>query len=124
MAKTALLIIDHGSKYDQANQLIYEVAKMLETLRNDIIIEVAHMELADPTIEDGFKAAVSKGATTIIAHPYMLGPGRHATKDIPELVHKAAQQFPSIQYEITQPLGVDTKIGELILERANLSSKH
>ena len=76
--------------------------------------------MAEPSIIEGFQACVQKGATHVIAHPYMLAPGRHATRDIPHIVAEAAARFTSITYEVTDPLGVDPKIGELILQRAGL----
>ena len=118
--RTALLIIDHGSRYDGANNMIYDVKKMMETLRPELIIDVAHMELAEPDIEAGFKACVDRGATHVIAHPYMLSPGRHATKDIPNLVKEAAAKYPDVSCDITEHLGVNPKIGEVILEKAGL----
>ena len=118
--RTALLIIDHGSRYEGANNMIYDVKTMMETLRPELIIDVAHMELADPNIEAGFKSCVDRGATHVIAHPYMLSPGRHATKDIPNLVKKAAAKYPKVTCDITEHLGVNPKIGEVILEKAGL----
>ena len=116
----ALLLIDHGSRFESANKMIYEVAEMVASLNSEIIIEVAHMELAEPSIETGFRACVEKGATHVVAHPYMLAPGRHATQDIPRLVNQAAQLFPEVSFDVTEPLGVNTKIGEVILEKAGL----
>lgn len=118
--KQALLIIDHGSRFDDANQMLEGVASLCRQSRPNLIVEIAHMELASPTIEEGFIACVEKGANHITAHPYMLSPGRHATQDIPQLVNEVASRYPDIQLSITDPLGIHPKLGELILERANL----
>lgn len=117
-----LLIIDHGSKYEAANLSLSDVADLVRVERSDLIVEIAHMELAKPTIKDGFNNCVSKGATHIIAHPYMLSLGRHAVNDIPNLVKEASLSFPNVTYEVTLPLGPHKKISSVILERCGLLS--
>jgi len=53
--------------------------------------------------------------------PYMLGPGKHSTADIPRMVGEAATRFPGVNYRVSGCLGISTKIAELILERAGVS---
>ncbi len=115
------MLIDHGSKLEAANVMLDKVADVVRGLQPGMIVKIAHMELANPTIAEGFRACVDAGATEIIAHPYMLSPGRHSTCDIPKMVADCAQEFPKISYTVTEPLGVHEKIGEVILERANLT---
>ena len=118
--KIALLLIDHGSKRKEANDMIFDVVKMLQHMRPDLIVVGAHMELADPSILDGVKSCVKHGATHIVAQPFMLSPGRHSTSDIPQLVQEAASHFPAVNIKTSTHLGVHEKLGELILERAEL----
>lgn len=89
-------------------------------MRPNLLVYGAHMELAEPTIEDGIKWCIEKGATHIIGHPYMLSPGRHATEDIPRMMGEIMKNHPGISYDVTDPLGVDSKLVELILHRAGL----
>ena len=85
------------------------------------IVHWAHMELGEPTIQQGFDACVAYGADEVVVYPYFLGPGRHVTTDIPALVKKAAARHPGVRFRITEPLGVHPKIGEVILERVAAS---
>jgi len=120
MSKKALIIVDHGSKLNEANQMLAEIAKLIREKNTPEfeIIAYCHMELAEPTIEQAFEDCISRGATDIVVHPYFLAPGRHSTKDIPEMVKKAAKNYPTISYIVTDPLGIHEKIIEVILERA------
>ena len=52
------------------------------------------MELAEPSIAEGFADCVRAGATEVVAFPYMLSPGKHVTRDIPRLVAEAARGVP------------------------------
>lgn len=117
---TALLIVDHGSRREAANQMLYEVADILRRKRPDLIVHIAHMELAEPTIKQAVDACVNDGASQIIVHPYMLSPGRHATQDIPHMATKAASKYPNLKITTTDPLGLHEKLGDVILERAGL----
>lgn len=116
----ALLVIDHGSKQKEANDMLLNLVDLIRQEKPDLIVEGAHMELAEPTIPAAVSRCVEQGATHIIAHPYMLSPGRHATKDIPHLVQNAVAEFPTLSCEVTPPLGIDTDIIRVILKRAKL----
>jgi sirohydrochlorin ferrochelatase len=118
--KTALLIIDHGSRRKAANHLLFDLVKLMRTMRPELLVFGAHMELAEPTIEDGIARCIQQGATHIIGHPYMLSPGRHATEDIPRMIGEIMKQHPGVTFEVTEPLGIDERIVELILHRAGL----
>lgn len=117
---TALLVIDHGSKRPAANAMLDDVVLGLGLKRPGLIVEMAHMELAEPTIEMGIQACVDRGATYIVAHPFMLSPGRHATEDIPRMVAAAMTRHPSVEYEVVSYLGVHDKLLDVVLDRAGL----
>jgi len=112
-----LVIVDHGSKRQEANDMLIDVAAMFKRVSGGEIVEPAHMELAEPTIEQAFAKCVAQGATMVVVHPYFLSPGRHSTKDIPELTAAAAAKHPGVGFHITQPLGLDEKIAQVMLQR-------
>lgn len=114
---TALLLVDHGSVRAEANALLADVARLVRELSGLEIIEVAHMELAEPTVAQGFDACVAAGAEAVIVHPYFLAPGQHSTQDIPRLAAEAAARHPGLRYRVSEPLGLHVKIAEVVLER-------
>ena len=115
--KVAILIIDHGSRKQDANDMLPEVARLVQQMSSFTIVHYAHMELAEPTIQQAFDACIADGAEEVIVHPYFLSPGRHSTSDIPRRVAEAAQKHPQVTFQVTEPLGLHPKIGEIILER-------
>jgi len=124
MNKKALIIVDHGSKVDDANQMLVEIAELIKK-KNDVgfdIITYCHMELAEPTIAQAFDDCVAKGASHLVVHPYFLAPGRHSTQDIPRMVEEAATKHSNVTYKVTEPLGIHEKIIEVVLERSLKSS--
>ena len=120
--QTALILVDHGSRFKEANEMLLDVVRMVKDLSGVERIYPAHMELEEPTIGQAFAQAVREGAMAVVVHPYFLAPGRHSTTDIPRMVGEAASAFPGIEHCVTAPLGVHPKIGEVVLERVGLSS--
>ena len=119
----AILLIDHGSKRAEANEMLACMANLVQAMTGpDVIVEHAHMELAEPDIPAGFAACVARGATEVVAFPYMLSPGRHSTSDIPHLVAQAAVRHPGVSHRMTDAFGVHEKLGELILLRAGVEA--
>ncbi len=115
---TALLIIDHGSRLEAANRLVAELAERLAGLGDFPIVEIAHLELAAPTIAQGFEACVRRGARRVIVLPYFLGPGRHVSDDIPRQVGEAASAHPGVGWNVAEPLGIEAKLVALARDRA------
>jgi sirohydrochlorin ferrochelatase len=115
----AIIIVDHGSKKDESNQMLVEVAKLFyERFSSKYnIVEPAHMELAEPSIEDAYSNCVKRGANFIIICPFFLGPGRHWQQDIPSLALEASAKFPGTNYHVAKPLGIDDLILDLLEKR-------
>ncbi len=118
----SILLIDHGSVRAEANQMLACVANLLQHMvGNDVLVRYAHMELAEPSIAEGFAACVRDGATSVVAFPYMLSPGKHSTRDIPRMVAEAAAAFPRVEYRVTEAFGVSAQLAEVIAKRAGVN---
>lgn len=124
--KTGIIIVDHGSRRPESNQMLEEIASLFarrfEVLYD--IVEPAHMELAEPSIATAYAKCVERGATQVIVTPFFLGPGKHWTGDIPSLTAAAAKEFPHTSYHVTMPLGIDELILELLNKRVQFCVNH
>ena len=112
-----IVLVDHGSQHADANDMLIEVARVLRETLGTAIVEHAHMELAEPTIEQAFAACVARGAEHIVVHPYFLAPGRHSTVDIPRMAEEAAARFPGVTHTVSEPLGLDARVIEVVMRR-------
>jgi sirohydrochlorin ferrochelatase len=114
----AVLLVDHGSRRAQANVLLDEVAGLVkQRLGIASIVEIAHMEIAEPTIAQGFARCVEQGATTIVVHPFMLAPGRHVTEDLPRLIAESAEAHGGVAFAVAAPLGSHEGVIDAVIER-------
>jgi sirohydrochlorin ferrochelatase len=117
-----ILLIDHGSRLHEANEMLADMAKVVQqVVGSGAIVRYAHMEIAEPTIAQGFAECVAGGAKEVVAFPYMLSPGKHSTQDIPRLVGEAAAAHPDVRYRVTQAFGIHEKLAEIILLRAGIA---
>jgi sirohydrochlorin ferrochelatase len=117
----AILLIDHGSRRDEANEMMDCMANLVQAMAGaDVIVRYAHMELAEPSIASGVRQCIEAGATELTVFPYMLSPGKHSTADIPRMVATAATSHPHLEIRVTNAFGVHEKLAEVILQRAGL----
>ncbi len=115
--KRALLLVDHGSRREEANAVLVKVAEIIRHRSGFAVVYYAHMEIAEPTIAQGFDACVADLAEEVIVHPYFLAPGDHFNDTVPRLVAEAAARHPDVRWTITAPLGIHAKLCEVVLER-------
>uniref|UniRef100_A0A061R717 Sirohydrochlorin ferrochelatase n=1 Tax=Tetraselmis sp. GSL018 TaxID=582737 RepID=A0A061R717_9CHLO len=119
--EVAVVIVDHGSKKEESNKMLYEFAEIFRNCTQHKIVECAHMEIAQPGIKQAVKACAEQGAKTVVIAPYFLSRGRHIQKDIPELVREAQLEFSDLECIIADPIGVDPLLAELIEKRVQLA---
>ena len=112
-----VIIVDHGSRRRESNDLLLEVVDHFAQSTGLSIVEGAHMELAEPSIETAFSRCVQRGARKVAIFPYFLLPGRHWEQDIPRLASEAAQKHPGIQYLVTAPFGLHALMATVMAER-------
>ena len=114
----AVLIVDHGSRAAEANESLAAMAELVRArLPEGVIVGIAHMEIAAPTIPEGFASLVSAGATEIVVVPYFLAPGRHSRSDIPRFVDEARKLHAGVAFAMTDPLGPHALLADLVVTR-------
>jgi len=124
--QTGIIIVDHGSRRPQSNQMLEEVAALFAQRFSALydIVEPAHMELAEPLIPTAYARCVERGATHVIVTPFFLGPGKHWTGDIPRITAEAATHHAGTTYHVTMPLGIDDLILDLLNKRIQACANH
>jgi len=117
-----ILIIDHGSVKGEANRMLECVGELVQRMAGErVVVRIAHMELAAPTIAEGFEACVAAGATEIVAFPYMLSPAKHSTRDIPRMVAEISAAHSGIPVRVTTAFGVSEQLAAVVLSRAGVA---
>ena len=122
-AVLGVVLVDHGSRRDESNQQLLQLAKDWEAAGPHAIVEPAHMELAEPTISQAFDRCVKRGATRIVISPFFLLPGRHWKNDLPRLAAEAAAQH-SVEHLVVSPLGLHPLMMQILTDRIQQCLAH
>lgn len=120
VSRTAILLLDHGSRHAEANATLEGLAALVRERAPGFICCTAHMELASPTIAEAFEACARMGASEVVVVPIFLAPGRHAREDVPRLVADAAAKH-DLPWRVADVLGAHPLLAELVLVRAGLA---
>lgn len=115
--RLGLLVVGHGSRRGQANDLLFAVTEALAARVPAHAVEAAFLEIARPTIGEAYASLVAAGCERIVVHPYFLYPGAHTTTDIPEALRQAAAAHGELPWVLTEPLNLDPRIVDVVADR-------
>jgi len=111
----ALLIVAHGSRKDESNSEIHELANNIASRSNAFsIVEACFLEIAKPSIPEGLKICVNKNASEILIMPYFLAAGRHVIEDIPHIVNEEKMKYPKISIKSLPYFGSNPDIVDIL----------
>jgi sirohydrochlorin ferrochelatase len=113
-----LLLIAHGSRRQNANEEIRQLAQRVAALESNDYdgVVTAFLELAEPDIQQGIARCVEQGADSIVVVPYFLASGNHVNKDIPAEIACARAGMPQVQIELAQYIGASDTMAALVLD--------
>ena len=116
--RTALLLIAHGSRHDEANDDLRHVAAELER-RGHAVVVPSFLELAEPDIAEGGRRCVGRGAGRVVLVPYFLSAGVHVRRDLAAARERLAGRFPRVEFRLAEPLGPHPLLTQIVVQRAH-----
>jgi sirohydrochlorin cobaltochelatase len=112
-----ILLIGHGSPDEAGNTEFLQFAQALAG-HLGVPTQPCFLELAEPSIDEGFARCVAVGARQIAALPLFLGPGRHQKRDVPDLLAAAQARHPGVTLRYGAPIGPQLHLVDVLAERA------
>ncbi|MGB5540367.1 MAG: CbiX/SirB N-terminal domain-containing protein [Gammaproteobacteria bacterium] len=114
-----MLVVAHGSRRAESNDEVRALAQQLNGLAREFdVVSCAFLELAEPSIPDGLREAITAGAREVVVVPYFLSAGRHVVKDIPGEVEVVRAEYPDITITLAPYLGAAPELADLLLKQA------
>jgi sirohydrochlorin cobaltochelatase len=113
----AILIAGHGSRDPEGIAEFLDLARRFRAYRPDVPVEVAFLEFARPTIQEGVDKLAAGGAATIIVLPGVLMAAGHAKNDMASEVRRARQRYPDLDIRMGQALDVEPLLLQLCNQR-------
>ena len=114
--KVDVLVIGHGSKDPNAKMSIkYVVDELGRSYRN---VDYCFLEIEEPNIEQGIETCKKRDPEVLVVVFYFLHEGAHVKTDINADLRPALDKYQLKKVLITQHIGTDQKMIDLIIERA------
>ncbi len=113
---SAVVILGHGSRAPGASEAMLRVAVALGG-RIGGRVEVAHMELAEPSLEQVVEAMHDDGIRQVVLVPYFLHHGVHLREDIPGIVQGLLSRLEGLEISMAPHLGFDDALVEVVERR-------
>lgn len=117
MSTTAVLLIAHGSRRAAANQDLLTLATLVGERGGYPVVEIGYLELTEPSIPQGGRTCVERGAERVLMLPYFLSAGVHVAQDLAEFRQQLAGEFPQVEFVLCPHLGLHPLMVEIVLDR-------
>ncbi len=113
-----ILYVAHGSRTEEG---VAEAKTFIGSIMKKVpaaIQETSFLELSAPTIEEGFKKCVKRGATSVTVVPLFLLAAGHMKRDIPEILARLQKEYPGVAVALKDAAGVQADILDGLAEMA------
>ena len=77
------------------------------------------LEFIQPHPDQAVQILAEQGLQRLVIMPYLLGHGKHATEEMEEVLGELRANLPQVQLELTQGLGSDPRMADLVVERVH-----
>jgi sirohydrochlorin cobaltochelatase len=114
--KSALVLFAHGARDAQWSEPFRAIQQAVARKRPDLTVELAFLELMQPTLADCVAQLVEDGHTRITIAPLFLAQGGHLKKDLPRLLKEVSARHPDTDIEVLAPIGEVTELLNAISE--------
>ena len=112
----ALIVFGHGARDVRWREPFDRLAQKWKAQHADTLVELAFLEMMQPSLEEAVASLVSQGATEIVVLPVFFGQGGHLRNDFPVILSACREKFPAIQLSATPAVGEDEAVLQAIIE--------
>ena len=120
-SKVANILLAHGSRdpqwqipFNDMTQAIKQYEKTSDSTK-EVIVELAYMELCEPSLEQTCASLSQQGFNLINIYPVFFAAGQHLRIDVPKQL-KAIEAELDIQTKLHPPVGQEKAVQEAITQ--------
>jgi sirohydrochlorin cobaltochelatase len=114
--ESALVLFAHGARDAQWSEPFRAIRQAVAQRRPDLTVELAFLEIMQPTLGDCIARLVAGGHARITVAPLFLAQGGHLKKDLPRLLKDVSAKHPAANIEVLAPIGEVTELLNAISE--------
>jgi sirohydrochlorin cobaltochelatase len=105
MSKTALILFAHGSRDPDWAAPLRRVCALVRERAPHLRVELAFLELMEPSLPAASAALVGDGFTRIVVLPMFIAQGGHLKGDLPLLIDELRARYPQARFTQADALG-------------------
>ena len=92
--RKAVVLFGHGARDPEWARPMARTRDHLLSQAPELRVELAFLELMQPTLDEAIDALVAQGATHVTVVPMFLAQGGHLKRDVPKLIEAARVRHP------------------------------
>lgn len=112
----ALILFGHGARDARWREPFDRLADLWKAQHPQVRVELAFLELMQPSLEEAITSQVAAGATEVVVVPVFFGQGGHLRNDFPVLLSACQDKFPAMKLSATPAVGEDEAVLQAIIE--------
>ena len=112
----AIVLFGHGARDDRWREPFDRLASLWGVQHPNVRVELAFLELMQPSLEEAITSQVSAGATEVVVVPVFFGQGGHLRNDFPVLLSACQEKFVEIKLSSTPAVGEDEAVLQAIID--------
>jgi sirohydrochlorin cobaltochelatase len=116
MNAKAIVLFGHGARDIRWREPFDRLASLWKAQHSNVLVELAFLELMQPSLEEAIASHVTAGAMEVVVVPVFFGQGGHLRNDFPVLLSACREKFPNIQLSATPAVGEDEAVLQAIIE--------
>lgn len=112
----AMILFGHGARDSRWREPFDRLVKLWQEQHPNTPVELAFLEMMQPSLEEAVSSLSVKGVTQITVVPVFFGQGGHLRNDFPVLLEACQKQYPDITLSATPAVGEDLAVLQAIVD--------
>ena len=112
----AIILFGHGARDARWREPFNRLAALWKVQHSGVLVELAFLEMMQPSLEDAVATLSSAGASEIVVVPVFFGQGGHLRNDFPVLLDACQEKFPQVALSATLAVGEDEDVLQAIID--------
>jgi len=112
----AIILFGHGARDSRWREPFDRLADLWRQQHTGTPVELAFLEMMQPSLEEAVATLSTQGATQITVVPVFFGQGGHLRNDFPLLLDACRVKFPAVTLSATPAVGEDLAVLQAIVD--------
>jgi sirohydrochlorin cobaltochelatase len=112
----AIILFGHGARDIRWREPFDRLASLWRSQYAGVPVELAFLEMMQPSLEDAVATLGAQGITHITVVPVFFGQGGHLRNDYPVLLATCQDKFPKITLSTTSAVGENLAVLQAIVD--------